>query len=243
MSVTKLMSRIVPPSNLDDKAAHDHTFGINADPLTRFACAFSALIHDVDHLGVSNAQLVKDGVPLAKKYNDKSVAEQNSLDISWDILMQPDYKDLRAQLFQTHDDLVRFRQLVVNVVMATDIVDADLKMLRNNRWQKAFSSNKEGSQRESDKDQNDRKATIILEHIIQASDISHTMQHWFVYRKWNENLFNELYVAYLDGKLDKDPATFWYKGEIGTESWLRFGLAYKSSLNLASDAVAFILQS
>jgi hypothetical protein len=26
-----------------------------------------------------------------------------------------------------------------------------------------------------------RKATILIEHIIQASDVAHTMQHWHVY--------------------------------------------------------------
>jgi hypothetical protein len=28
-----------------------------------------------------------------------------------------------------------------------------------------------------------RKATIVIEHLIQASDVSHTMQHWHVYQK------------------------------------------------------------
>lgn len=51
--------------------------------------------------------------------------------------------------------------------------------------------------------------------VIQASDISHTMQHWHVYRKWNANLFEELYVAYLGGRMEKNPADFWYKGEFG----------------------------
>jgi hypothetical protein len=36
------------------------------------------------------------------------------------------------------DERKRFRQLVVNSVMATDM-DKDLKILRNNRWAKAFS--------------------------------------------------------------------------------------------------------
>ena len=95
-------------------------------------------------------------------------------------------------------------------------MDKDLKALRNNRWDKAFKMDPTGSTKtDSYKDHVDRKATIVIEHIIQASDISHTMQHWFVYRKWNENLFNELYVAHLNGKLDKSPETFWYKGEIG----------------------------
>lgn len=73
------------------------------------------LSHSVDHVGVSNAQLVKERVPLAAHYNARSVAEQNSLDLSWDLLMSDDYVDLRAFLFPTKEDLVRFRQLVVNV--------------------------------------------------------------------------------------------------------------------------------
>ena len=118
MSVIKLMSRIAAPSHLDgaeSQALHDHTYGITSDPLTQFACAFSALIHDVDHVGVSNAQLVKEGVPLAFRYSERSVAEQNSLDLSWDLLMCSDYKMLRGFLFPTQTELVRFRQLVVNV--------------------------------------------------------------------------------------------------------------------------------
>ena len=121
MSVTKLLSRIAAPSHLEgtpklnDKGLHDHTYGITSDPLTHFACAFSALIHDVDHYGVSNAQLVKEGDALAKKYKDRSVAEQNSLDLSWNLLMKPEYEDLREFLFPSTEERRRFRQLVVNV--------------------------------------------------------------------------------------------------------------------------------
>jgi len=60
----------------------------------------------------------------------------------------------------------------------------------------------------------DRKATIVIEHLIQASDVAHTMQHWHVYRKWNERLFTEMYQAYLDGRAVRDPSDFWYQNEI-----------------------------
>jgi Adenylate and Guanylate cyclase catalytic domain len=56
MAVSKLLSRIVAPADVDvdpddsmaelGKALHDHTYGITSDPLTQFACVFSALIHD-----------------------------------------------------------------------------------------------------------------------------------------------------------------------------------------------------
>ena len=75
--------------------------------------------------------------------------------------------------------------------MATDIMDEKLKEMRNARWDLAFKSAKEESAKES----TDRKATIVIEHLIQASDVSHTMQHWHIYRKWNERFFIECYEA------------------------------------------------
>merc|ERR1712154_422194 len=56
---------------------------------------------------------------------------------------------------------------------------------------------------------------IVLEHLIQASDVCHTMQHWHVYRKWNERLFEEMYRAFKTGRATTDPGTFWYEGELG----------------------------
>ena len=41
------------------------------------------------------------------------------------------------------------------------------------------------------------------------------MQHWHVYQKWNRALFQEMHRAFLEGRMGTDPATFWYKGEIG----------------------------
>ena len=149
--------------------------GITSDPLTQFTCVFAALIHDLDHSGVPNTTLVNEKHPLATKYKNKSVAEQNSLDIAWKLLMKSKFKDFRYAICGEtgSDEERRFRQLVVNSLMATDIMDKDLKQLRNNRWDKAFSE-----QSPSSVDNVNRKATIVIEHLIQASDVAHTMQHW-----------------------------------------------------------------
>jgi hypothetical protein len=233
MSVVKLLSRIVAPDIGEEQmgkdmasALHDHTYGITSDPLTQFACVFSALIHDADHTGVPNSQLIKENSTLAKIYKDKSVAEQNSVDLCWDLLMDSIFEDLRAAIYSTDSERKRFRQLVVNSVMATDIMDKDLKVLRNNRWDKAFSDGACGPE-ESEVDAVDRKATIVIEHLIQASDVSHTMQHWHIYRKWNARLFEELYRAYVEGRSDKDPSEFWYKGEMGFFDFYIIPLAKK----------------
>lgn len=219
MSVAKLLSRIVAPDlevNVNDahSTLHDHTYGITSDPLTHFACILSALIHDVDHQGVPNSTLVEEDGDLAKQYNGRSVAEQNSVDIAWGLLLEPQFSILRDTICATDTELVRLRQLVVNSVLATDIMDKDLKQLRNERWEKAFSSDSKDNT-EDEQNRINRKATIVLEHLIQASDVCHTMQHWHVYRKWNERLFEEMYLAYKVGRAKVDPATFWYNGELG----------------------------
>lgn len=234
MSVKKHMNRIIAPADLDlNKSNSDlfggstatkktaaildeRTYGIATDPLTQFACLFSALIHDLDHPGVPNTQLIVENKDLGDKYKGRSVAEQNSLDLSWDLLMREEYGALRGTICETDAELERFRRLVVNAVMATDIADKQLKELRNTRWDKAF---KLGDHKEhadaNPRDTKNRKATIVIEHLIQASDIAHTMQHWHVYRQWNENLFREMYKAYKVGRSAKNPAEFWYDGEIG----------------------------
>lgn len=188
------------------------TFGIISDPLTHFACAFAALIHDVDHPGVPNTQLVKEGTALAKKYRNRSVTEQHSVDVAWELLMSEHYKALRETICPSQQELERFRQLVVNGVMATDIFDKDLKQLRDERWEKAFESSVDTSH--STREAINRKATIVIEHLLQASDVTHTMQHWYVYRKWNERLFEEMVNAFLGGRSEKDPAEFWYEWEL-----------------------------
>ena len=233
MSVVKLLSRIVVPDlqkTLNEDMAstlHDHTYGITSDPLTQFACVFSALVHDVDHSGVPNTQLIKENSALATVYKNKSVAEQNSVDLSWDLLMNSSFDTLRAAIYSTDAEKKRFRQLVVNSVMATDIMDKDLKTLRNNRWENAFSEGAQERVEGSKDDIVDRKATVVIEHLIQASDISHTMQHWHIYQRWNVRLFEEMYKAYVDGRSDSDPSKFWYQGEIGFFDFYIIPLAKK----------------
>jgi hypothetical protein len=217
MSVVKLLSRIVA----EDSSSG--SYGINSDPLTQFACAMSALIHDVDHPGVPSTQLVKEHAQIAAVYKNKSVAEQNSVDLAWDLLMDDSFDELRGVIYASETEHVRFRQLVLNSVMATDICDKELKALRSNRWDKAFNEAQEENQSQT----LNRKATIVIEHLIQASDVAHTMQLWHIYRRWNERLFRECYAAYKAGRADQNPADNWYKGELGFSDFYILPLAKK----------------
>ena len=241
LSAHKLMSQIDFAFSATSSASSGDvtatiTTGLNKqpDPLTKFAFVLAALIHDVDHTGVPNMQLIKENSALAQFYDNKSIAEQNSIDASWNLLMESRYSDLRRAIYTTPKELKQFRQVIVNSVIATDIMDKTLIQLRCKRWEEEFgtssssSSGSNNSNRSSrsaasngsmdniDIDGSCRRTSIIMENLIQASDVIHTMQHWNIYRKWNEKLFMELSKSHLvDGRTETDPANNWYEGELG----------------------------
>jgi class 3 adenylate cyclase len=223
MSSNKLLKRIMAPDGIDynqrslhknkrieaiAKEIHEATFGISSDPLLQFAAVFSALVHDVDHDGVPNLQLSIEMSPIAVKYQHKSVAEQHSVDTAWHLLMEDEYEDLRSCIYETECEMRRFRQLVVNAVIATDIADESLQLWREARWDRAFHTDN------FDPERNNRKASIVFAYILQASDVAHTMQHWHTYRKWNERLFTERYSSFQQGLCSQDPSLSWYEDEI-----------------------------
>jgi class 3 adenylate cyclase len=228
MSATKLMKRIMAPEGVDwdvegvsdecerkveiARQVHNVTYGMSSDPLMQFSVVFSALIHDVDHTGLTNKELIDINAPVAAAYRSKCVAEQNSVDVAWRVLMENRYRQLRGCIFRNRTEQNRFRELVVDAVLATDIADKELGTLRKSRWEQAFSAE---STSQTPKMDMDRKATIVFEHIIQASDVCHCMQHWHTYQKFNTRLFEERYVAYRKGVAgDKPPWAGWYNGEI-----------------------------
>jgi hypothetical protein len=66
-----------------------------------------------------------------------------------------------------------------------------------------------------EKELTDRKATIVFEYIIQASDVIHSMQHWLTYQKFNSRLFEERFAAWLKGVPGaNDPSAGWCAGEV-----------------------------
>jgi 3'5'-cyclic nucleotide phosphodiesterase len=213
MSTRKLLSRLVQSCSGDPNAINDTAYGITSDPLTQFAVVFSALVHDVGHPGVSNNQLQKEKSPIGIKYHYKSTTEQNSVTLAWNLLMQPKFHHLCFAIMSNNEcECKRFRQLLVNSVMATDLFDAELKLFRENRWNRAFDNpasvetsptltssfqDLDGQQQKAIKseqqlqmnpqllhrkrcilnnnksnEESNRRATIVIELILQASDVS-----------------------------------------------------------------------
>jgi 3'5'-cyclic nucleotide phosphodiesterase len=118
------------------------------------------------------------------------------------------YKLLQRSIYKTEEECNRFRDLLCHSVLATDIIGNKLDSL----WTLAFDSTAE-SEHDASSLLN-RRASVALQLIIQASDVAHTMQHWHVYTKWNEKLFVERYLAYKSGSSSVDPILRWYEGEL-----------------------------
>eukprot|EP00985_Skeletonema_marinoi_P016180 scaffold8637_cov130-Skeletonema_marinoi.AAC.1 len=147
-------------ATLDSLLDHRPTYGIKSDPLTQLAFLFSALVHDVDHTGISNRQLVLESDDLAILYNDQSVAEQRSLAIAFSVLKRGEFDELRRVLFETtsgdggdasggggtpaaggageNEDWFKFRKLVIDLVLVTDIASPERTQIVKSKWKEAF---------------------------------------------------------------------------------------------------------
>eukprot|EP00586_Coscinodiscus_wailesii_P017826 CAMPEP_0172510286 /NCGR_PEP_ID=MMETSP1066-20121228/227647_1 /TAXON_ID=671091 /ORGANISM="Coscinodiscus wailesii, Strain CCMP2513" /LENGTH=580 /DNA_ID=CAMNT_0013289185 /DNA_START=30 /DNA_END=1772 /DNA_ORIENTATION=+ len=274
---------------------NDSPPAVDMDAITKFAAVFGALIHDVDHRGVSNMQLVKEGHKLATKYNNKSIAENHSLNMALDIIMEPSYKEMRSVFMSCPDDKMEFRTTICDVLLCTDIASPVQAKLRKTKWEETFGSSapeeqlwssdvtfrrhsmcsvnasilncKKGTsqpiiimpiyphvalERTDTDDENDDnenttkrknvgekrvlnvngdliefyqkrnangsldrlKVSVVLETLMNAADVAHTMQSWNNFIKWNTKLFHEIYAAHTEGR-GNDPSENWFAGQIG----------------------------
>jgi hypothetical protein len=78
---------------------HDHTYGI-VRPLDAVRLCFLGT-HPTPTTLVCPTQLNLENSTLAKVYKNKSVAEQNSVDLCWDLLMDNNFDELRAAIYRT----------------------------------------------------------------------------------------------------------------------------------------------
>lgn len=258
------------------------TFAIGCDPLIQFALVFAALIHDVEHPGVPNHQLTKECDKLTMLYNDRSVAEQNSLYVALTTLNQPEFAELRHAIMHTDEEMRIFRKTVIDIVLSTDISGPERVQIGKSKWKEAFESpnipfrksvlfherkherrstmqqimegdrkilrtsiNGDGRRHSIQLNPRDHshiyrlgikmamglnggtiemypstvegdmklKASSVMEQVIQAADVSHTMQSWSTFIKWNKKLYDEQWKAFMVGRGD-NPSIGWYENQL-----------------------------
>lgn len=121
------------------KGRQPPAFGLRQDPLLALALLFAALVHDVDHTGVTNRQLVRDANPWALQYNDQSVQENRSLHVAFTELLKPEFDVLRSAMFPNRSvDYRVFRQTVIDLVLATDLASPMRMEISHSKWKEAF---------------------------------------------------------------------------------------------------------
>ncbi|GAX25071.1 hypothetical protein FisN_10Lh267 [Fistulifera solaris] len=114
------------------------TFGLRHDPVALLALLYAALIHDVEHQGIPNRQLAQEDDRLAVLYNDQSIAENWSIYVAFSELLQDEFQLVRTVIFPEKDEYFRFRKIVVNLVLTTDIASPERSQLVKSKWKEAF---------------------------------------------------------------------------------------------------------
>mmetsp|Transcript_9200 Transcript_9200/g.19829 ORF Transcript_9200/g.19829 Transcript_9200/m.19829 type:complete len:1297 (+) Transcript_9200:189-4079(+) len=167
-----------------------------SDPIAEFACFFAILIHSMDHPGVSNKQLVQQGDEKASMFHERCMNEQHAFNMGFDLLMSDSYSNLRSMIACSKAEWARFRQVVVNCVLATDTLDKDFEDERLDQWEQSFGASALGVESNT-KSQTQRRATIFMEHLVQAAVAGPFMQHYQIYNKWFERRVLEVHQSAL----------------------------------------------
>ena len=168
ISTNKLVDMIVHQYP-NEKLAH--TFGFRDDPLMQLCMIFSAIIHDVDHRGIPNRQLELDDEDLAIQFNDQSIAENNSLFISFLELRKEKYDKLRSIIFPQQEDYRRFRSASINLVLTTDIASPQRTQLGKSKWKEAFGAPYETVERKLMKEAQKRNSIANPAQLLQDIEV------------------------------------------------------------------------
>uniref|UniRef100_A0A2K6G4Z2 Phosphodiesterase n=1 Tax=Propithecus coquereli TaxID=379532 RepID=A0A2K6G4Z2_PROCO len=165
----------------------DESYGClssNIPALELMALYVAAAMHDYDHPGRTNAFLVATNAPQAVLYNDKSVLENHHAASAWNLyLSRPEYNFL---LNLDHVEFKRFRFLVIEAILATDLKKHFDFLAEFNA--KANDVNSNGIEWNSE---NDR--LLVCQVCIKLADINGPAKVRDLHLKWTEGIVNEFY--------------------------------------------------
>lgn len=161
------------------------------DEVEKFAILYAALIHDVEHLGVTNMALINKRHELAKKYHNQSVAEMNSLSIGLGILERKDYNILARLSPESHR---KFTDFVIDLVLSTDIACMYKKQILYLKLRDQHDA-ETGRLRI---DNNAGKIALLM-LILRSSDVGSSMQSLMTSHEWVRNYYMEVKLASMRG--------------------------------------------
>lgn len=165
----------------------DETYGClsaNIPALELMALYVAAAMHDYDHPGRTNAFLVATNAPQAVLYNDRSVLENHHAASAWNLyLSRPEYNFL---LNLDHVEFKRFRFLVIEAILATDLKKHFDFLAEFNA--KANDVNSNGIEWSSESDR-----LLVCQVCIKLADINGPAKARDLHLRWTEGIVNEFY--------------------------------------------------
>lgn len=225
MSATKMVT-MLPQRNLSDidpelsaRYNDEKSRWTISDPWLHLSICLAALLHDVEHKGIPNQQLLHEQDYLSVEYGSSSCmssfAECYSVDVGIWILESKPYKSLCEAIYTRSD--IHF--VISDLILNTDIASEARRNMCLSKWNLAYpKSNGNQNTKAIKYDESKYVAKAISDQIIQAADVSHTMQSFETFLKWNERLYYELLSAYRNGRTNPSNSTHpgknWYVGQL-----------------------------
>lgn len=157
--------------------------------LDQFTLLLSAFVHDVAHNGTNNDFLIKTLSPLALRYNDQSVLENFHISTAWEVITLHERNNFMENM--TLENKMRFRKLLIKVILATDNSKHFEKLMQLNNMK--FSGINVDTDLYNNKD-------FIMEILLHASDISNPAKSYKIYGQWVDRIMEEFYLL---GDLEK----------------------------------------
>jgi len=150
--------------------------------LVKMACLFAAAVHDLEHLGVNNAFLMKTSHERAVRYNDRHVNESHHLAAAFSLLRDSDHNFAQSLPAK---DFKKFRALTIALVEGTDMDDHG-QILKT--FQERICSRPPCSIAE------EQDAHLLLQVAIKCADLGHLTLTWEEHLRWVQCLEQEFFA-------------------------------------------------
>jgi len=167
-------------------------------PLMRLAAYIGAVVHDFKHPGTNNDWAKKKKTNLALIYNDVSVLENMHVSEAFRVLQKKNCDFLNCVSYL---DYRTFRQLVVNMVLSTDMAK-HAECVRTLSHTVKF---KESTSRKwldhEDPEAWLNEAEMLLDLAVHCGDLSSPCRPWKLMNHWTTRILQEFWAQ---GDLEKD---------------------------------------
>lgn len=161
--------------------------GLAHDKLVTLSCLFAAIIHDLDHKGVTNEYLIRTRSSLAIRYNDSSPHENHHLAAGFCMLLKKQANFLHNM---SEVQFLQFRATVIDLVLATDM-SFHFSIINKFKAYHFGSARLASHASESNTSSISDKALINM--IIKCADIGHVAAEWSSHVKWVNRLQEEMW--------------------------------------------------